>query len=54
MLKFLSNRKMESVCQTIMERIIFSRSVPDEHRSDNAPELMQVMVRQVYQYLDTA
>jgi hypothetical protein len=52
MLKFLPDRKMERVCQAIMKRIIFSRGVPDELRSDNAPELMQGIVRQVCQYLD--
>jgi hypothetical protein len=35
-----------------MKRIIFSRGVPDELRSDNAPALMQGIVRQVCQYLD--
>ena len=52
MLEFLPNRKMERVCQAIMKRIIFSRGVPNELRSDNAPELMQGIVRQVCQYLD--
>jgi hypothetical protein len=52
MLEFLPNRKMERVCQAIMKRIIFSCGVPDELRSDNAPELMQGIVRQVCQYLD--
>jgi hypothetical protein len=52
MLKFLPDRKMERVCQTIMKRIIFSRGVPNELRSDNALELMQGIVRQVCQYLD--
>ncbi len=52
MLEFLSNRKMERVCQAIMKRIIFSRGVPDELCSDNAPELMQGIVRQVCEYLD--
>jgi transposase InsO family protein len=52
MLEFLPNRKMERVCQAIMKRIIFARGVPDEIRSDNAPELMQGIVRQVCQYLD--
>ncbi len=52
MLEFLPNRKMERVCQAIMKRIIFSRGVPDELRSDNAPELIQGIVRQVCQYLD--
>jgi hypothetical protein len=52
MLEFLSDRKMERVCQAIMKRIIFSRGVPDELRSDNAPEPMQRIVRQVCQYLD--
>jgi hypothetical protein len=46
MLEFLPDRKMERVCQAIMKRIIFSRGVPDELRSDNAPELMQGIVRQ--------
>jgi hypothetical protein len=54
MLEFLPNRKMERVCQTIMKRIIFTRGVPDELRSDNAPEFMQGIVRQVCQYLDIA
>ncbi len=52
MLEFLPDRKMERVCQTIMKRIIFARGVPDELRSDNAPELMQGIVRLVCQYLD--
>ena len=52
MLEFLPNRKMERVCQAIMKRIIFSRGVPDVICSDNAPELMQGIVRQVCQYLD--
>ncbi len=52
MLEFLPNRKMERVCQAIMKRIIFLRGVPDELRSDNAPELMQGIGRQVCQYLD--
>jgi hypothetical protein len=34
--------------------IIFSRGVPDELRSDNAPELMQGIVRQICAYLDIA
>jgi hypothetical protein len=54
LLEFLPSRKMEKVCQTIMKRIIFSRGVPDELRSDNAPELMQGIVRQVCAYLDIA
>jgi transposase InsO family protein len=45
---------MEKVCQTILKRIIFSRGVPEELRSDNAPELMQGIVRQVCAYLDIA
>jgi hypothetical protein len=43
---------MERVCQTIMKQIVFARGVPDELRSDSAPELMQGIVRQVWQYLD--
>ncbi len=54
MLEFLPNRKMEKVCQTIMKRIIFSCGVPEELRSDNAPELMQGIVRQICAYLDIA
>jgi hypothetical protein len=53
-LEFLPDRKMERVCQTIMKRTIFSRGVPNELRSDNAPELMQGIMRQVCQYLDIA
>jgi transposase InsO family protein len=52
MLEFLPARRMEHVCQTKLKRIIFSRGVPNELRSDNAPELMQGIVRQVCQYLD--
>jgi hypothetical protein len=52
MLEFLPDRKMERICQAIMRRIIFLRDVPDEFRSDDAPELMQGIVRQVCQYLD--
>ncbi len=44
-LEFLPNRKMDRVCQAIMKRIIFSRGVPVELRSDNAQELMQGIVR---------
>jgi hypothetical protein len=47
-----TGRWNERVCQTIMKRIIFSRGVPNELRSNNAPELMQGIVRQVCQYLD--
>ncbi len=54
MLEFLSNRKTESVYQTIMKRIIFSRGVTDEPRSINASELMQGIVRQVCKYLNIA
>ncbi len=54
MLELLPNRKMESVCQTIMKRIVLPRDFPDELWSDNASELMQGMVRQVRQYLDIA
>ncbi len=39
---------MESVYQTIIKKIIFVYArVPDELRSDNTPELMQGIVRQV-------
>ena len=42
------NRTMESVYQMIIKRIIFVYArVPDELRSDNTPELMQGIVRQV-------
>jgi hypothetical protein len=54
MLEFLLDRKMERVCQRIMKRTIFSRGVPSELRSDNAPELMQGIVWQVCQYFDIA
>jgi hypothetical protein len=54
MLEFLPSRKMEKMCQTIMKRIIVSRGVPDELRSDNAPELMKGIVCQVCAYLDIA
>ncbi len=47
MLEFLPDRKVERFCQTIMKRIIFARGVFNELRSDNAPELMQGIVRQV-------
>ena len=51
-LEFLPNRKMERVCQTIIKQIVFARGVPDELRSNSAPEIMQGIVRQVCQYLD--
>jgi hypothetical protein len=51
MLEFFPDRKMERVCQTIMKRIS-ARGVPNELRSDNAPELVQGIVRRVCQYLD--
>ncbi len=36
-----------------MKQIVFARGVlPDELCSDSAPELMQGIVRQVWQYLD--
>lgn len=45
---FFPNRTMESVYQMIIKRIIFVYArVPDELRSDNTPELMQGIVRQV-------
>ena len=48
MREFLSNRTMESVYQTIIKGIIFIYArVPDELRSDNTPELMQGIARQV-------
>ena len=51
-LEWLPSRKQEAVVQTIMRRIIFERGVPFSIRSDNAPELMRGIVKQLCNYLN--
>jgi hypothetical protein len=51
-LEWLSSGKQETVVQTIMRRIVFERGVPFSIRSDNAPELMGGIVKQLCNYLN--
>jgi hypothetical protein len=51
-LEWLPSRKQETVVQTLMRRIVFERKVPFSIRSDNAPELMQGIVKQLCTYLN--
>jgi transposase InsO family protein len=51
-LEWLPSRKQEAVVRVIMRRIIFERGVPHSFRSDNAPELMQGVVKQLCDYLN--
>ncbi len=53
-LEWLSSRKQETVVQTIMRRIVFERGVPFSIQSDNAPELMRGIVKQLCNYLNVA
>ncbi len=50
-LEWLPSRKQELVVDMIMRRIIFERGVPFSIRSDNAPELMRGIVKQLCNYL---
>ena len=51
---YLKDRKQEKVLSTILRKIIFDKGVPHFIRSDNAPELMQGVVRQLCEYLGIA
>ena len=51
-LEWLPSRKQESVVRIIMRRIIFERGVPFSIRSDNAPELMRGVMKQLCDYLN--
>jgi hypothetical protein len=51
-LEWLPSRKQETVVQTLMRRVVFERGVPFSIRSDNAPELIQGIVRQLCAYLN--
>jgi transposase InsO family protein len=51
-LEWLPSRKQESVVRIIMRRIIFERGVPFSIRSDNAPELMQGVMKQLCDHLN--
>jgi hypothetical protein len=53
-LEWLSSRKQETVVQTIMRRHVFERGVSFSIRSDNAPELMRGIVKQLCNYLNVA
>jgi hypothetical protein len=52
LLEWLPSRKQNLVVQIVMRRIIFERGVPFSIRSDNAPELMKGVVRQLCSYLN--
>ena len=45
--KYVTNRTQENVAIVVLNEIIFSRGVPLSIRSDNAPELMQGLVKKV-------
>ena len=51
--KYVTNRtqEQENVANVVLNEIIFSRGVPLSLRSDNAPELMQGLVKKVSKYL---
>ena len=51
-LECLPSRKQESVVRIIMRRIISERGVPFSIRSDNAPELMRGVMKQLCDYLN--
>jgi hypothetical protein len=51
-LEWLPSRRQELVVYTIMRRIIFERGVPYSLRSDNAPELMRGIVKQLCTHLN--
>ncbi len=51
-LEWLPSRKQDAIVRVIMCRIIFERGVPHSFRSDNAPELMQGVVKQLCDYLN--
>ncbi len=53
-LEYLPNRQQEGVCAALLKRIVYADGVPKQIRSDNAPELMQGIVRQLCAYLDIA
>ena len=52
MFEYLPNRGQELVAQALLNRIVFSRGVPLYLRSDNAPELMQGVAKQICEYLN--
>ena len=45
-------RQQNGVCAALLKRIVYANGVPKQIRSDNAPELMQGIVRQLCAYLD--
>ena len=49
--QFLPSRKQELVLKAILNNIIWQRGVPASLKSDNAPELMQGIVRMIAEYL---
>jgi hypothetical protein len=51
-LEWLSSRKQEIVVDMIMRRTVFERGVPFSIRSENAPELMRGIVKQLCGYLN--
>ena len=53
-LEYLPNRQQDGVCAAILKRVVYANGVPKQIRSDNAPELMQGIVRQLCAYLDVS
>ena len=49
--KYVTNRTQENVANVVLNEIIFSRGVALSIRPDNAPELMQGLVKKVTKYL---
>jgi hypothetical protein len=53
-LEYLPNRQQDGVCAALLKRIVYANGVPKQICSDNAPELMQGIVRQLCTYLGIA
>jgi transposase InsO family protein len=51
-LEWLPSRKQRLVVNTIIQRVVFERGVPFSIRSDNAPEFMRGIVKQLCKYLN--
>ncbi len=51
-LQWLPSREQDHVARTILRRIVFERGVPLSLRSDNAPELMKGVVKNICSYLN--
>ena len=51
-LRHCKNRDQQKVANCIIQSIIFQRGVPLTFRSDNAPELVEGIVKEINQYLN--